>query len=230
VPAPSNISLVADLYSGWDPRNASRLAVTAIARPDLGLLLPRKTPGSAWCRAAFSAATYPARSAATRVSVGLRTSPVDAAPCPGRLPRRSHNLPGPIGDGGGTREVLSPGDGAPGCPCVSPCAPRTVITVPRSRLAHASRTSCRAQALSTILRTSEIAKATACSPFPCSARQPNAVTCLILPIHETKRTATSCGSFQGTLIHQQQRQLRLRTRSVGRASNSQPQLRALKRC
>jgi hypothetical protein len=44
-----------------------------------------------------------------------------------------------------------------------------------------------------------------------------AVTCLILPMYMVERTATGCGSSQGTLSHQRQRQHRLRTQNAGRA-------------
>ena len=54
-------------------------------------------------------------------------------------------------------------------------------------------------------------------PVPLGCSPSIAVTCLILSVYEMKRTATGCGSNQGTLIHQQQRQHRLRTQSVGRS-------------
>jgi hypothetical protein len=57
-------------------------------------------------------------------------------------------------------------------PCVTPRGLSNMMIAPRSRLSHASRTSGRAQARSTTARTSEIAKATACSPFPWAARHP----------------------------------------------------------
>ena len=54
------------------------------------------------------------------------------------------------------------------CTCVRPFFSKTAMTYPRSRFAHASRTSWRAQTRSTILRTSEIARTTARFPFPWS--------------------------------------------------------------
>ena len=53
-------------------------------------------------------------------------------------------------------------------PCVTPCAPRTAMTVPRSRLRHASRTSVRAQTFVTVARTSETLNTMARYPFPWS--------------------------------------------------------------
>ena len=50
-------------------------------------------------------------------------------------------------------------------PCVSPCAPRIMMTRPRSRLAHASSTSCCAKTRSTMWRTSKMPRAMARLPF-----------------------------------------------------------------
>jgi hypothetical protein len=72
------------------------------------------------------------------------------------------------------------------CPCVRPWAPSAPMSAPRSRRAHASRTSWRAQACSTILRTSEVAKAMARFPFPVVARL--TVRCHVSRfVHEVKR-------------------------------------------
>jgi hypothetical protein len=64
------------------------------------------------------------------------------------------------------------------CLCVSPCALRTVMTAPRSCLAHASRTSGCAQTRSTILRTSEVAKGTA-RPHSSGSATRCSITCQI---------------------------------------------------
>jgi len=52
------------------------------------------------------------------------------------------------------------------CSCVTPCVPRTAMIAPRSRRAHASRTSRRAKTRSTTPRTSETSKPTARTPLP----------------------------------------------------------------
>jgi len=64
---------------------------------------------------------------------------------------------------------------------------RTEITKPRSRLAHAPRTSWRAQARSTILRASKIGRTTARFPFPLVARQPVRYYVSALSVHGLKR-------------------------------------------